>query len=116
VKKVLKEKSRILKHLIIVRTIMAGIPYINNYFGTKAQNLPLLKIYCLFQQLRSVLSQFEKKFLLSRFFTILTQNPFLDSKAQTSFLFLKIERKLRLICQKVDFLREKTFLLKHKSV
>jgi hypothetical protein len=97
---------------------MAGIPYINNYFGTKAQNLPLLKIYCLFQQLRSVLSQFEIFFAYRSlcFFTILTQNPFLDSKAQTSFLFLKIERKLRLICQKVHFLREKTFLLKHKSV
>ncbi len=99
--------------MITARTFIAGIPYINNYFGTKAQSLLLLKKYCLFQQLRSVLSQFEIFFAYRslRFFTILTQNPFLDSKAQTSFLFLKIERKLRLICQKVDFLKEKNFFI-----
>ncbi len=79
--------SRILKHLIIVRTIMAGIPYINNYFGTKAQNLPLLKNYCLFQQLRSVLSQFEKKICYRVFFYHFDPKSIFRFKSSNFFSF-----------------------------
>jgi hypothetical protein len=98
---------------------MAGIPYINNYFGTKAQSLLLLKKLLSFSTVEICFISIPKFFANAAcvfFFYHFDPKSIFRFKSSNLFLFLKIERKLRLICQKVHFLREKTFLLKHKSV